>query len=63
MYHNGSFVHGINISRMTILVNIRNFIFTNMLASIIAKQLTHNYSQLYFHEMLLFCEVCENIVP
>ena len=32
-YRNGSFIHGINISRMTILVNIRNFIFMNPLAS------------------------------
>ena len=32
-YRNGSFIHGINISRMMILVNIRDFIFTNLLAS------------------------------
>ena len=32
-YRNGSFIYGINISRMTILVNIRDFIFTNLLAS------------------------------
>ena len=30
---NGSFIHGINISQMTILVNIRDFILTNLLAS------------------------------
>ena len=33
IYCNGSFIHGVNISRITILVNIRNFIFTNLLAS------------------------------
>ena len=32
-YRNGSLIHGINISRMRILVNIRDFIFTNLLAS------------------------------
>ena len=32
-YCTGSFIHGMNISRMMILVNIRNFIFTNLLAS------------------------------
>ena len=32
-YRNGSFIHGINISQMTILVNICDFIFTNLLAS------------------------------
>ena len=32
-YHNGSFIRGMNISRMTILVTIRNFIFKNLLAS------------------------------
>ena len=32
-YRNGSFIHRINISQMTILVNIRDFIFMNLLAS------------------------------
>ena len=32
-YRNGSFIHRIDISRMKILVNIRDFIFTNLLAS------------------------------
>ena len=32
-YRNGSFIHGINISLITILVNIHDFIFTNLLAS------------------------------
>ena len=32
-YCNDCFVHGMNISRMTILVNIGDFIFTNLLAS------------------------------
>ena len=33
LYRNGSFIHEMNISRMTIWVNIRNFIFRNLLAS------------------------------
>ena len=32
-YRNGSFIHGMNISRIAILVNIRDFIFTNLLVS------------------------------
>ena len=32
-YRNGSFIHEMNTSWMTILVNIRDFIFTNLLAS------------------------------
>ena len=32
-YRNGSYIHGMNILRMMILVNICDFIFTNLLAS------------------------------
>ena len=51
---------GINISRMAILVHIHDFIFTSLLASVssvlasVALQRLHNYSRLYFHDMLLF---------
>ena len=48
------------------LVNIRDFIFTSLLASWCIKcsnaTLTQ-YLRLYFHKMLVFCEIRENIVP
>ena len=44
--------YGINISRMTTLVNIRDFIFTNLdTGNSVATQRSHNY-----------CEIRENIV-
>ena len=58
-----SLFHRSIISRMMILVNIRDFNFTNLLASYcIATQRLHNYLQLYSHETLIFCEIRENIV-
>ena len=29
----------------------------------VTMQRSHNYLRIYFHEMLLFCEIRENIVP
>ena len=58
---------------MAILVHIHDFIFTNLLASVssvlasVALQRLHNHSRLYIHDtshdMLLFHEIRENIIP